>query len=974
MASFSRYPSPVGTQDPFETQAKRILALEPKFRVNRLGGYGPGGEVIYNGHPAGCPSVLVDNRGAATATFMSNGSIGFDVKLPEGLDVKVLDSHFDPVEKRETGIPSGNVWLAFKAGGRNRLVSLVNPNASLDCPPYRIKVVKLGDPDRSMWYTAEFRPAPGVALVSAVRMALRDSQQGPLLVRDVYVENRGRTALSGSLWTWYCLHGTQRFVYNKEIWYDCGYPATLTDLVMTARVPYSDIIQIKRLTSRPVRFKPVDATCDYSSFIGNTAACSLLPQAVQQGAMLKNGAGRKINRFATAAIGANQFTFTLSGNASASLHQTLLYVTDKALCNTFLTEASHTEPTYAAMAKAFKKACRTLIKQTSPALAPAVATTSGHPAPDFEIRIPAEPVVSEYANSVWTGVQELYENCRAHGARLADGIELGTRDRGQDMWPKMKEDPGRVRTDLIHALSFMYRTTNRAFPTQRPLTLREKLHGMFPRQYPSRWDDRTREIKNDNRPYTDSPLWLVNSLNMYIRETGDITPLCEQVRTIRLTDPDHPEASGIIGGDITLPVASVVEEIFACFERHADDSPYGMAQILYGDWCDPIDMFGTSVVGDSRTRGQGRGVQVRLSAHVFLALVETLDILQSRRVRESLAKAGIAVNLAKMEAFANRLRHNLVKVAWEDGSDHFHAGFLSCIHEFKADGSRPDYSRGEKGYTLGSLKGTDFDGIRRRELNAQAYGLEMLATRRPWLKDIPGAKRIISRLLHTVDALFYSQKLGLAMFTKPIANNARSIALAGRMGVLPAGTAENGEYHHSQVMMHRFRLSIPGEADRAWKQFKPMMSALRDEHLCGPFETPSTSYVSDKDDPHFGKGMYFGLSGSVDWIVEVFHKIAGLTFELHNPDAPAIRLNPNLPSDLKGEMTLRRLVHQASPDGRYRRIPLNVTIRRQGRGNRLEQTRVKINGQLVDTAEIRSLDGMDTIDIELTGIYKQASI
>ncbi|MEI6165863.1 MAG: hypothetical protein WCS52_01580 [bacterium] len=946
-------------------QAEHILAIQPAFRVNRLGGYGDGGEVIYNAHPCGCPSILVDTQGPSTATFMSNGSVGFEIKLPDGMEIKVLESHFDPVEKRETGVPSGNVWLSFLAGGKRQTVSLINPHSANDCTPTWIKVVKLAAPERSMWFASEFRPAPGIRLATAVRLMLRETDQGPALVRDIYVKNLGRTTVTGDLWTYYGLHGTQRFAYNKEIWYDCGYPATLTELVMTARVPYSDIIQIKRLTSEPVRFTPLDATCDYSTFVGNTAASAQLPQAVRQGHMLKGGAGREINRFSTAAIGANQFGFTLPGSTSATLRQSLLYVTDKGVCDTFRAEAGHREPTYAAMAKAFEKASSTLLKNTSTTLKPSGVLSEGKPWPFFEVQFPAERAVSEYANSVWTGVMELYENCRAHGAKLADGIELGTRDRGQDMWPKMKEDPGRIRTDLIYALSFMYRTVEAPLSNARPLTLQEKLHGMFPRQYPSRWNDRTREVKNDNRPYTDSPLWLVNSLNMYVRETGDITPLLEQVGTIHLTDPDHPETSGILGGNTRLSIAEVVQEIFTCFERHVVDSPYGMAQILYGDWCDPIDMFGTSVVGDARTRGQGRGVQTRLSAHVFLALVETIDLFASRQVRDALTRAGIPLDILRMKTFADRLRQNIVKVAWEDGPARFPAGFLNCIHELTVDGSRPDYARGGKGYTLGSLKGTDFDGIKRRELNCQAYALEMLTISRPWLTGIPEAPRMITRMLHTVDTLFYDQRLGLVMYTKPIANNAQSIALAGRMGMLPVGTAENGEYHHCQVMMHRFRLSLLGQADTVWEQFKPMMSALRDEHLCGPFETPSTSYVSDKDDPHFGKGMYFGLSGSVDWIVEVFHKIAGLTFQLHNPTEPAIRIEPNLPAALKGEMTLRRIIHLAKEGGGYRQIPLCVKITTKGQGIQKRQASFRLNGHPLPKPEITNLDSYTRLEIEI---------
>jgi len=951
----------------FSNEVSRMLGLEVVHRVNRFGGYGPESEVIYEGHPSGCPSVLVDSRDGATATFMSNGSVGFSVKMSGVMDVRVLDSHFDPVEKRETGTPSGNVWLALTLGGRRVVASLINPACHMDCPAKRIRIVKLGDPDRAMWFCAWFWPAPGVRLETAVKLSLRMSAKGPVLLREVAVRNTGKKPVTGGLWTNYFLHGTQRFVYNKELWYDVGCPVSLADTVMTARVPYSDVIQIKRLQSVPVNLIAVDATSDYATFVGSTAAYSLFPEAILRGGMLSGGAGRKINRFSTAAIAANQFALKLRSQNEASLKQSLLYVTDSATCAAFRLCAGYADPSYKAMAVAFRKACAGLLKATRADINPSASQAADAQWPAFEVQFPTERAVSEYANSVWTGVKELYENCRAHGAKLADGIELGTRDRGQDMWPKIKEDPARVRADLLHVLSFMYVTHAGPFPVDRPLTLREKLHGMFPRQYPSHWNKRENEVRNDNRPYTDSPLWLVNSLCMYIRETGDISVLFERVKTISLTTPDTPETSGIVGNEKTYVVAEVLREVLACFERHADDSPYGIAQILYGDWCDPIDMFGTSEVGNAKTRGRGRGVQVRLSGHLFLTLVETIDTLGSSRVAAALVEQGILVDISRLQAFADRLRKNIVKVAWEDngGEKDFPAGFLSCIHEFNLDGSRPDYARGEIGYTLGSLLGRDFDGIKRRELAGQAYALATLLTQRPYLSPVPGAETMIARLLHTVDSQFYDEKLGLVMFTKPIANNAQAVAQCGRMGLVQSGTAENGEYHHCQVMMHRFRMGVPGATDIVWKQFKPMMSALRDESIAGPFETPSTSYVSDKDDPHFGKGMYFGLSGSVDWIVEVIHQVVGLRLNLHDPDQPAVGVDPNLPSTLDHTLCFRRILHVATGPGAFRKVPLQIAIAREGQGNTLVLREVVINGKPSLKAEVASLDGIDRLEIDI---------
>ncbi|MBL8028559.1 MAG: hypothetical protein JNL74_19195 [Fibrobacteres bacterium] len=951
-------------QNSFAAEAESILSLKIAHRVHSTGGYGNKSEVIYEGHPTGCPSVLVDSKGSATATFMSNGSVGFIVKLADGMEVKVLDSHFDPVEKREFGTPSSNVWFVIGEGRNSRTVSLMNPSLNVNCPAEKIKIVKIGDPNRAMWYCAEFSPAAGIKFETAVKLSFKLTSKGPALVREVYVKNIGTKALTGNLWSYFNLHGTQKFVYNKEIWYDAGFPLSNTDSIMTARVPYSDIVQIKRQISIPTGFKPLDATCDYSTFVGDTSALVLLPKAIQKGTMLDGGAGKKINRFSTAAIAANQFSASIKPGTSASLKQILLFVNNDKICADFRKMAGYLDPTYKAMTQSFIKAANVLAKATNVIKEIETATASIKSEwPDFEVQLPYEKTVSEYANSVWIGVKELYENCRAHGAKLADGIELGTRDRGQDMWPKMKEDPARVRKDLIHAMSFMYVTVDGTIPKNRKLTLKEKLHGMFPRQYPSHWYNRKLEVRNDNRPYTDSPLWLLNSINMLIRETGDINLLKEVVPTIRLTTPDTPETSSIVGNDLKLPIVKVMEEVLNCFERHADDSPYGISQILYGDWCDPIDMFGTGKVGDAKTRGHGRGVQIRLSSHVFFTLVETIDILESKRVIELLSGSKLLPNVARLKSFAIRLRDNIIKWAWEDGKGDFPSAFLNCIHELNINGSVPNYKKGETGYTLGSMKGRDFDGIKRRELGGQAWALEMLHTERAWLKKHQETVKITSALLKTVDNLFYDKKLGLVMYTKPIANNQRAIELAGRMGVLPAGTAENGEYHHCQVMMHQFRLSVPGEHNKVWAQFKPMMSALRDESLCGPFETPSTSYVSDKDDPHFGKGMYFGLSGSVDWIVEVFHKLLGLRLNLHDSDKPALSISPILPDAMKGAMSFKRVIHVADGKGRYSKVPLSVTVK-PANGSKPS---CSINGKKADTASIKALSGLKKVEIEIIG-------
>jgi hypothetical protein len=181
------------------------------------------------------------------------------------------------------------------------------------------------------------------------------------------------------------------------------------------------------------------------------------------------------------------------------------------------------------------------------------------------------------------------------------------------------------------------------------------------------------------------------------------------------------------------------------------------------------------------------------------------------------------------------------------------------------------------------------------------------------------------------------------------------------MGVLPSGCAENGEYHHAQVMLHAFRLGIAGEQDRVWRQFSDIVSSCRDESLCGPFETPCTSYASDSTDPHFGRGFYFGLTGSIDWLVEVFERVAGVSLSLQATNGPRIRIEPVLPGALGREYRYSRIVHVTSGPGIYRKIPLEIMVRR---GDVLERT-VRVNGRGIPDGTIDDPVKLKRIKVEV---------
>ncbi|NTV36337.1 MAG: hypothetical protein HGA53_05235 [Anaerolineaceae bacterium] len=947
----------------FTQQAEKILALPITIPVNRLGGYGPDGEVIYRSHPFACPSTLVDHQGQATATFQTNGSLAFEVKLDQGLDVQVLHGSFDSVEKRETGVLSGNCWIEFNINGERKIGSLVNPQMGWNLTPDWIKLVKIGDPQRAMWYCAGFAFAGNKGIQTAVRVRLANGIHGPVLVREVFIKNTSPDIFLANLWTYFDLHGTQRFSYHKNLWYDAGMPVNPTESVVTATVPHENILQIKRISSHVFGCQFEGATCDYTDFIGDTGTFSLLPSAVMRGHLLNKGAGAQLNRFSTPIIAANCFSLALEQDQYACVQQSLLYVTDAELIRHFQSRSSCSDPKYSMISDAFKHAAEDLIESTSQLQKIFEVETDQKSVdhfPPFFIELPANPAIATYMNSNWVGVQELYEKCRAHGAQLADGIELGTRDRAQDMWPKMKEDPGRVRHDLLHAFGFMYVGEILEPMLGHPLTLKEKLHGMFPRQFPSRWLDRNGVVHNDNRPYADSPLWLIESLSMYIRETGDTSILLEIVSSIQLSDMEHPERSGIIGSEFCFKVIDVVGQVFSSYARHIQDSPYGLAQVLFGDWCDPVDMFGTSEVGNPATRGQGRGAQVRLSAHLFLCLIAMIDLVEVPSVRELLVRAGVMDKCSIWQDIADRLRHSIIQWGWEESLDGLSDGFIDCIHELKLNGTCPNYSNGEIGYTLGSMCGSDFDGVHRRLLTTQAYCLEMLNIERSYLSELPERAGLICKLLSTVDRLFIQDQLGLMLFSTPVANTPQAMRMVGRLGVVPSGCAENGEYHHAQMFMHRFRLNVEGEVDRVWQQFKPSLSVTRDETIGGPFEMTSNSFASDPEDPHYGKGMYFGLSGSIDWMVEIFQKMAGVELALHDERKPDVFIKPVLPEDVDGCMTFKRLIFKTLPGGIYKKIPLTIQTKKT---SPLNQPGITINGRLVDEACIQDVSVYERLEV-----------
>ncbi len=947
----------------FYSEASKILNLQIAHRANSNGGYGRNKEVIYESHPYGAPVRLTDKKANATVTALSNGSIDFRVKVDGFPEITVLNGHFDTMDKREHNVPSQNIWLEIDG----QTTSLMNPVSGFSLVPAKIKIVKINELHPAMWYCATFKPEPGVLINTAVKVWFAEHQLGPILMREVFIRNKSEKEINGNLWTYFNSPSKMEHPWDRDLWYNRGMPISDRNIVIASTVPYREMIQLKNISSKisgDIQFN--EATCDYISFVGHSGASAILPIAVQQGKMLNRGAGKRMNRFSTPTIAANHYALSIKPDAFSVLQQGLQYILDEEVIRTFRKTMQTDAASYLEIEHAFRNAANLLIQQTqinsSSFSAKENDKQESKVKSEFQLKLPNNPELEAFFSSTWAGVGGLYN--RSYGRRIADGIEVGMRDKAQDMWPMLKNEPAIVRADLIHKFSMMYTVPNFNHELSYPLTLPEKLHGMFPRQYPSKWLDRSQKVNNDNRPYADSALWPVESLLKYINETGDHTILNEKTATSTLTDFNNPVNAKMTGASNELTILDIVNQIFDSYERQLQDSPYGMAQVLFGDWADPIEMIGTSIPGDATTRGKGKGTSVRLSEHLFLVLIKYLDFLQEKRITELLGRTmDLEKKVKHLSRSANELRKSIIRVAWEESRQKSSNGFISFIHEFKLDGTIPDYKNGETGYTIGSMNSKDFDGVNRRELLSNAYGLEMLRIERDYLDPVPDKNHKINQIIEMTDHLLSDEVLGIRLWSQPIANNDDAIKYCGRMGMIGSGCSENGEYHHAGNIMQYFRLGIPGQVNLAWKYFKPLLSIYRDEYMNGPFDSFANSYTSDPNDPHFGAGMLFGFSGSLDWALELLERIAGLELNLYRSDRPDVAVTPRLPDEFLGELEFHRTIHYFA-EGKFRKIPLQIYVERGEPG---KPPGIKVNGRYCEKAEIANIRDMEEIEVIFKG-------
>ncbi len=202
--------------------------------------------------------------------------------------------------------------------------------------------------------------------------------------------------------------------------------------------------------------------------------------------------------------------------------------------------------------------------------------------------------------------------------------QVGYRDILQDLMGICNFDPGLVRNHLPTVLNYQLRD------------------GRAIRQF-FKYPDT--DAPNDERMYSDSPLWIADTLVSYVEETGDLAILDKKVGFYDLETHARDES-----------VKKTVYEhcklgIVSCFGRRGQK---GLCLIGYGDWNDPMN-------GLSK---RGKGVSGWLSMALVFAAQRFLRLAEF---------IGDKKTAAEMTSMVRTMTGNINRGAWD--GDHYVFGY-----------------------------------------------------------------------------------------------------------------------------------------------------------------------------------------------------------------------------------------------------------------------------------------------------------
>jgi cellobiose phosphorylase len=407
------------------------------------------------------------------------------------------------------------------------------------------------------------------------------------------------------------------------------------------------------------------------------------------------------------------------------------------------------------------------------------------------------------------------------------GRGIGFRDSNQDILGFVHLVPGRARRRILDLAATQLQNGG-AYHQYQPLTKRgnHDLGGGF----------------------NDDPLWLIESVGAYVRETGDYGILEEVVPFD--SDPEHTE--------------TLLEHLGLAFQHVLDNlGPHGLPLIGRADWNDCLNLncFSETPEESFQTTKNREG---RTAESVFIA---AMLVHAAPEYAAILERVGRKADAAVARKHAERMRQAVLEHGW-DGQ-----WFLRAYDFFGNKVGSAENEEGSiyiepQGYAVMAGIGVE-EGHAARALDAVR---ERLDTRYGIVLVNPAYTR-------------YHVELG-------------------EISSYPPGYKENaGIFCHNNpwVMIAE---TVIGRGDRAFEYYRKIAPAyleeISDVHRTEPYVY--SQMIAGKDAPRHGEAKNSWLTGTAAWnFVAVSQHLLGV-----RPEHDGLQIKPCIPRDLPGFTVVRR--------------------------------------------------------------------
>lgn len=412
-------------------------------------------------------------------------------------------------------------------------------------------------------------------------------------------------------------------------------------------------------------------------------------------------------------------------------------------------------------------------------------------------------IKEEVFNSFFEHLKKQVEFCSVIKGyiQLSNFSLIGIRDVYQALEGLVFWEPEVARAKMLEGLNFI------------------QPNGRCPRQYSlPRFEG---DMPNmDLRPFIDQGVWVISTINTYLRLTQDFKFLEEMCGYYEFTN-----AAANISKKLDKE-SSVLQHMFEIMDYLLTNRDHDYTKLvcaLYGDWNDALDGLGVSKRKD---REYGTGVSVMATLQVYQNCEEMLQLLTL------LDKDKYADKMAEYAKAQKEIEEGLLQYAiiQNEGGD------KRIVHGWGD----------ERSYLVGSFDDPDHES--RDGITSNAF----------WVlaglydKDMS----IKETILGAYNRL--SSKYGLKTFEPYFEKGTSGV---GRIPNLPKGTAENGAaYIHASTfgVMSLFRM---GETEKAWEELSKILPFTHEKVSVSPYVIPN-SYGFNEEKQIDGESMQDWQTGS----------------------------------------------------------------------------------------------------------------